>query len=217
MGSRRAVLLLPLLLIAGAPFHPAGAQVPDTKLLEFESGGLKYKALTRNGVTIMFATLHTTVRDYAILQVAISNGSPVAWTVKPEDFRFVPQAGAAIQALPARTVVGNMLQRAGRSDVTKLITAYEAALYGNSQMHSTNGYEARRQDAMAEVGNARLKAAAAASAIALVSTKLAPGQSTDGAVFYANAGRPLGAGRLTVNAAGEVFEFPVDVDQHASH
>ena len=44
---------------------------------------------------------------------------------------------------------------------------------------------------------------AAASAIAFVVTKLQPGQSTDGAVFWATAGKPLGAGRLTVNAAGE--------------
>jgi hypothetical protein len=38
--------------------------------------------------------------------------------------------------------------------------------------------------ALAEFTSTRIKAAAAASAIALVQTKLAPGQSTDGAVFY---------------------------------
>ena len=47
--------------------------------------------------------------------------------------------------------------------------------------------------------------AAAASAIALVTTKLMPGQSTDGAVFYPSQGKPLGAGKLIVNAAGETF------------
>ena len=190
---------------------PAGAQV-----IEFESSGLKYQALTHNGVTIMVATLHTHIRDYAVLQVAISNGSPVSWSVKPEDFRF-EGAGHALQALPAKVVVGDMLERASRSDVTKLITAYEAALYSNAQMHSTNGYESRRQDALAEVGSSRLKAAAAASAIALVQTKLSPGQSTDGAVFYKNAGKPLGAGRLLVSAAGEQFEFPLEADPHVSH
>jgi len=39
-----------------------------------------------------------------------------------------------------------------------------------------------------------------------------PGQSTDGAVFYPTSGKPLGNGRLIVNAAAEVFEFPVEVE-----
>jgi hypothetical protein len=70
---------------------------------------------------------------------------------------------------------------------------------------------------MAELGSTRLKAAAATSAIALVTTKLQPGQSTDGAVFYPNGGRPMGAGKLLVNAAGELFEFPMEADPHKSH
>jgi hypothetical protein len=191
------------------------APVVGAQVIEFESSGLKYKALTHNGVTIMVATLHTHIRDYAVLQVAISNGSPVSWSVKPEDFRF--EGVHSLQALPAKVVVNDMLERASRNDVTRLISAYEAALYANAQMHSTNGYEARRQDALAEVGSSKLKAAAAASAIAFVQTKLAPGQSTDGAVFYKNAGKPLGAGRLLVNAAGEQFEFPLEADPHVSH
>jgi hypothetical protein len=182
------------------------------QVILFESGGLKYQALTRNGVTIMVAQLPTVVRQYAILQVAISNGAPIAWTVKPEDFRFEPTVGTPIQAPAARAVIGDLLERAGRNDVSKLITAYENALYSNAQMHTTNGYEARRRSAMAEVGSTRLKAAAAASAIAFVATKLIPGQSTDGAVFYPNAGKPLGTGKLFVNAAGDVFEFQFDVD-----
>jgi hypothetical protein len=75
-----------------------------------------------------------------------------------------------------------------------LVTAYETALYGNTEIHSTNGYEARRQDAMA-VNGSRLRAAAAASAIVMVATQLKPGQS---------------AGRLVVHAAGEEFVFPVE-------
>jgi hypothetical protein len=55
-----------------------------------------------------------------------------------------------------------------------------------------------------------LKAAAAASAIALVTTKLAPGQSTDGAVFYPNQGKPFGSGNLIVHMAGETFVFPLE-------
>lgn len=180
------------------------------QVIEFDSGGLRYKALTRSGVTIMVAQFPTQVREYAILQVSVSNGSPITWTVKPEDFRFENGLGGSIQAPPAKTVVLNLLEKAGRGDVSKLITAYENALNGNSQMHSTNGYEARRRDAMAEFGSTRVKAAAAASAIAFVTTKLQPGQSTDGAVFWPNAGKPLGAGKLLVTAAGEMFEFQID-------
>lgn len=109
-----------------------------------------------------------------------------------------------------------MLEKAGRGDVIKLIQAYEAALFNNQRMHSTNGYEVRRQNYLAE-GQNRLRAAAAASAIALATTKLTPGQSTDGAVFYPNNGKPLGAGRLVVNAAGETFTFPVEPEPPHGH
>ncbi len=49
----------------------------------------------------------------------------------------------------------------------------------------------------------------------LSSTKLSPGQSTDGAIFFLNSGKLFGAGKLTVNAAGEIFEFPVEIEPHA--
>src|SRR5258708_8609459 len=173
--------------------------------------------MTRGGVTVMFSLLPTQTRDYAILQVAISNGSPVSWMVKPEDCGFEKPDGEMIQALPAKTVVNTLIQKAGRGDVIKLITAYEAGLFNNAQIHSTNGYEARRQNAFAKFGSSKLKAAAAASAIALVTTKLAPGQSTDGAVFYPNQGKPLGSGNLIVNAAGERFVFPVEAEPHGTH
>jgi hypothetical protein len=208
MGSRLLVvcrsLLLPTFLFAAA----------KAQVIEFESGGLKYKTLTKGGVTVMYASLPTHVRDYAILQVAVSNGSPVSWTVKPEDFRFERPDGQSLQGLPAKTVVGTILEKAGRGDVIKLISAYEQALFNNARMHSTNGYEVRRQNYLAESGQNRLRAAAAASAIAFATTKLAPGQSTDGAVFYSNQGKPLGTGRLIVNAAGELFVFPVEAETH---
>src|SRR5579864_2982002 len=206
MGWRSPVRLFAFLFLAALPVARLHAQV-----LEFESGGLKYKALTRGGVTIMFAPLPTKVLGYTILQVAISNGSPVSWSFKPEDFRFERESGQQIQAVSAGTVVKQLLDHASRGDVGRLISAYEAALFGNVQVHSTNGYESRRQDYLA-LGSTKLKAASAASAIALVTTKLSPGQSTDGAVFYPSGGKPLGAGRLIVNAAAEVFEFPVEAE-----
>jgi hypothetical protein len=204
MGSRLS-LLLAAVLLTGA-LH--------AQIIEFESGGLKYRTLTRGGVTIMWAHLPMHIRDYAVLQVAISNGSPVSWQVKPQDFKFEKSEGGIMAALPAATVVQQLMDHASRGDVIKLITAYENALYGNTRVHSTNGYEERRQNAQAELGGGKLRAAAAASAIAFVPSKLLPGQSTDGAIFFSNAGKPLGAGKLTANAAGELFEFPVELEAH---
>lgn len=193
---------IPILLLAAAA--PVAGQV-----IEFDSGGLHYKAQTRAGVTVMFAPLPNRILGYAILQVAISNGSVETWTVKPEDMVFQRQGGAAVRALPAGAVVNDVLERAGRADVGRLIAVYEAALFGNTQVRSTNGYEARRRDAMA-IGGTRLRAAAATSAIVLGTTKLNPGESTDGAVFFPTGGRPLGAGKLVIEMAGERFEFPVE-------
>ena len=136
MGSR------PFLVLAAVLFTGA----LHAQIIEFESGGLKYRTLTRGGVTIMWAHLPMHIREYAVLQVAISNGSPVSWQVKPQDFRFEKSDGGAVAALPATTVVQQMMNHGSRGDVIKLTTAYEAALYGNARMHSTNGYEERRQN-----------------------------------------------------------------------
>jgi hypothetical protein len=204
MGSRPSLLLAAVLFTSAL----------RAQIIEFESGGLKYRTLTRGGMTIMWAHLPIHIKEYAVLQVAISNGSPISWQVKPQDFRFAKSEGETIAAAPAATVVQQIMDKASRGDVIKLITAYESALYGNVRMHSTNGYEERRQNAQAELGGGKLRAAAAASAIAFVPSKLLPGQSTDGAIFFVNSGKPLGAGRLLVSAAGENFEFPVDVEAH---
>ncbi len=179
----------------------------NAQVIEFESGGLHYQTLTKSGLTIMVASLSSHVREWGILQVAVSNGSPISWNVKPDDFLFTGTDGRTMQATPPREVVDNLISRAGRGDVIKLVSAYEMALYGLQRFKSTNGYEQRRQAAFAEVSSAKIKAAAAASAILLVSTKLSPGQSTDGAVFYPTQGKPLGAGKLIVRAGGEIFEF----------
>jgi hypothetical protein len=179
--------------------------------IPFESNGLRYKVLTRGGMTIMVAPLSTRIRDWEIFQVAITNGTPVAWAVKAEDFRFERDAGSPITALAAHEVVETLLKKASRDDATKLVVAYEAALFGNMHLHSTNGYESRRQDAIA-FGSTRLSAAGAASAIVLAPSKLAPGQSTDGAIFYPNGGKALGPGKLIANAAGEEFVFAVEAE-----
>ena len=81
----------------------------SAQTIEFDSGGLRYKALTRGGLTVMFAPMALHVREYSVLQVAVSNGTPVAWTVKPEDFRFERDGAAPLQASAAKVVVGNLL------------------------------------------------------------------------------------------------------------
>lgn len=182
--------------------------------IEFESNGLRFQTLTRDGVTIMFAPLPVQVRDYAVLQVAVSNGSPSTRTVKPEDFRFIREDGSNVPAAPARQVVKEFLDKGGRSDVIKLVTTYEMSLYGVGRIKSTNGYEVRRQQYLAEMTSAKLKAAAAASAIAFVPTTLKPGESTDGAIFFPMQGRPLTAGKLVATPGSAQFEFEVGGLRH---
>ncbi len=193
--------------VAGLACFLAGS-LALPQVIDFESNGLHYKTLTKNGLTIMFASLPAHVRNYSILQVAVENGSPISWTVKPEDFLYIRADGQELRAQDANLVVDSLVEKAGRGDVIKLVTTYEGVLYGNPQYKSsTNGYEVRRQSALAEVSSTKIKAAAAASAIAFVKTKLNPGESTDGAVFFDNAGKQLGPGKLEVHAAGALFEF----------
>ena len=180
------------------------------QVIEFESGGLKYQTLTKAGVTVMFAHLPANVRDYSIMQVAISNGTEMVQSVRPEDFVYQRGEDGGIRATPAGAVVADFLAKAGRNDVVKLVTAYEICLYGMERFHSPSGYELRRQAALAEVSSTKLKAAAAASAIVLVSVRLRPGQSTDGAVFFRSNSRALGAGRLRATVGRNVFEFRVE-------
>jgi hypothetical protein len=186
------------------------AMAMQAQIIDFESNGLHYKTLTKGRVTVMFAYLPAHLKEYSILQVSISNGSPVAWTVKPEDFSYRRQDGTVSQASPALAVVNTLLAKGGRHDVIKLVTTYEDGIYGNINMHTTNGYESRRQSLLADGVSTKLKAGAAASAIALIPTKLASGESTDGAVFFPSTGKPFGPGVLAVRTGGELFEFPTE-------
>ena len=178
----------------------------SAQVIEFESNGLKYQTLTKSGVTLMFAQLPVHLREYAIVQVAVSNGSAGPYNIRPEDFTWTREDGTEIHATPARTVVSVLSQKGTGNDVIKLVTTYEASVYGNSHMRSTNGYEQRRQAALA-MSSTKLRAAATASALAMVQTKLAPGESTDGAVFFPTLGKLLGPGRLVVRTNTDLFEF----------
>ena len=179
------------------------------QVIEFESGGLHYQTLTRRGVTVMFAHMPAHVHEFAIVQVAVSNGSKGPYTIRPEDFRFVRADGTVVHAIPARDVVNILLEKGSRNDVIRLVSTYESGLYGIQRMLSTNGYEQRRQAAMA-MGSVKLKAAAAASALAMVQTKLVPGESTDGAVFFSTEGKGLGPGHLVIRTTTDTFDFKTD-------
>lgn len=198
MVVMRLVAITTLLLLA--PLLPA-------QVIEFESGGLRYQTLTKNGVTIMYAHLDATVRDYVTLQVAVSNGTRQPVIIRPEDFSWHPQDGPAITPIAARIVVRELLSKARRDDVVGLVGAYENGLYGLQQLRSSSGYESRRRAALAEVESAKLKAAAAASAIAFVQTKLVPGETTDGALFFNTMAKPLPPGILKVICGNQLFEF----------
>ena len=182
-------------------YHCAYGQV-----IEVESNGLKYQVLTRSGVTVMFAHLPATLHEYAIVQVAVSNGSPGPYVIRPEDFTFVRADGTEVRAVPARAVVDMLFKKGNGSDMAKLVTTYEAGILGNPSVKSTHGYEERRQAAIASTGT-KVRAAAVASALAMVQTKMAPGNSTDGAVFFPTAGKAMGAGRMVVRTNTDVWEF----------
>ncbi len=199
----------------GAPGDQSGAspqsKPEDTQSLPmiFESHGLEYEAITRNGITVMFAQLPSRLKEFNIVQITLTNGSLVSWTVRPSDFAFVRQDGTTLSSVSADYVVEELLQKADRDDVIKLQLLYENSISGLSNFRSTNGYEKRREAAMAQFVNRGFKAAAAASAIAFVPIKVNPGDSTDGAIFFENhiKEKGLGAGRLVAHTCGETFIF----------
>ncbi|HVW07516.1 MAG TPA: hypothetical protein VHC90_02985 [Bryobacteraceae bacterium] len=198
----RAGMVAALLGIAAMAF----AQV-----IEYESNGEKYQTLTRRGLTVIVTHMPVEVAGYALIQVSIANGSDIHWTVKPEQFGYA-RGGNTTEALSADDVVNVMLAHASSNDTIKLITAYERALYAIPNMRGKNGYEERRQSALAFGGSTKLRAAAAASAITLAQVRLAPGDSTDGAVFIhlGHDQKSLTGGRVVLNSEGETFEFNPD-------
>jgi len=177
------------------------------QIIEFFSHGLRFQSLTRSGVTVMFAEMPLQIRDYAVLQAAVFNGTGDLRIVQPIQFSFQFPDGRVLRAASENQVVAELQQHGGRNDVIKLITAYERSLSGAERIRSNNGYEQRRLNALAMGGSSGLKAAAAASCIAFVRTRLRPKDSTDGAIFFSNDGKPLGPGVLRALIGDERFEF----------
>jgi len=187
------------------------ATVLSAQVIEYEANGLKYQTLSRKGLTVIITHMPNHVAGFGLIQVSISNGSAMYWTVQPEDFSYVKQ-DTSLTAISAGQVVDVLLDKGTHADVVKLVTSYENSLYGIPHMRSTNGYEQRRQGSMSIGINPKLKAAATASAIALAQTRLAPGQSTDGSIFIPLTRdlKTLSGGRLVFKASGETFDFNPD-------
>jgi hypothetical protein len=198
----RIAALLPVIFLGMTAF----AQV-----IEYQADGQKYQTLTHKGLTVIITHLPVQVAGYGLIQVSIANGSQIHWTVRPEEFEYA-RGPETIQAIGADDVVNVMLQHASNNDMIKLITSYERSLYAIPNMRSNNGYEQRRENALVFGGSAKLKAAAAASAITLAQARLAPGESTDGAVFMRLPKDPktLTGGHVTMHSEGETFDFNPD-------
>lgn len=181
------------------------------QVIEYEADGQKFQTLTHRGLTVIVTHLSPQIAGNGLIQVSIANGSTIHWTIRPEDFQYVRSSGT-INGLNADAVVNIMLDHASSNDVVKLITSYEKSLYAIPNMRSDNGYEQRRQGALAFGSSTRLRAAAAASAITLAQVRLAPGESTDGAVFMKLPRDPksLSGGHVVFHSEGETFEFNPD-------
>jgi len=186
--------------------HCALAQV-----IEVQNNGATYQTLTKSGITVMFTHLPGNLHQYAIVQVAVSNGSQGPYVIRPEDFSFERASGEKIRAVPARAVIDMLRQKANGNDAIKLVTAYENSIYGNPQIQSLKGYESRRQAAIGASGS-KVTTSLIASVLTLVQTKLAVGDTTDGAVFFPTDGKPLGAGRLVVRTNTDTFEFNAEAN-----
>src|SRR5664279_5777022 len=122
------------LLGAGALALGLWAGRGHAQVIEFETNGLKYQTLTKSGVTIMFATLPQRLHDYAILQVAVSNGSKTPYISRPEDFTYVRLDGSVLRASAARVVVTLLQEKGSASDVIKLVTVS----YTHLRAHETD-------------------------------------------------------------------------------
>ncbi len=203
MLLRRITLAFALLVLTVAS---AGAQA-----IEYEANGQKYQTLSHNGLTIIYTHMPNHIAGFGLIQVSVANGSGIYWTIRPEQFSYVRE-GTTLAAISANDVVNLLLAHGSHADVVKLVNSYESTLYGIPHMRTTNGYELRRQNAAGSGMPQKLEAAAIASAIAFAQTRIAPGQSTDGALFIplSHDLKTLAGGKLMVRVEGQTFEFNPD-------
>src|SRR6185312_16299621 len=99
-------------LLGACGFAMALFQAPSAaQVIEFESNGQKYQTLTKSGVTLIYSNLPSHLHEYAVIHVALSNGSKAPYVIRPEDFTFVRGDAAIIRAATAQTVVNMLMQK----------------------------------------------------------------------------------------------------------
>ena len=151
--------------LAGRVRHRAYIFTANAQVIEFESGGLKYQALTKDGLTIMVAPFPPTSAIHRCpgsrFKTAESRRSPSG----PKISFIDPESGDEIAAMPARTVVNSLIDRASKGDVIKLI----------------NGIRERNLRELAIQVDQRLRAAAAERTSGI---HLDPAQSRGGGVGH---------------------------------
>src|ERR1044071_72193 len=111
--NRRPGMILGVLLSAAVGL--------SAQVIEFESNGLKYQTLTRSGVTVMFAVMPQHLHEYAIIQLAVSNGSRGPYIIRPEDFTYIRTGGGLLRATSAHNIVAMLEQKGNANDVVKLV------------------------------------------------------------------------------------------------
>ena len=92
---------------------------------------------------------------------------------------------------PARVVVALLMQKGGRGDVIKLVSAYETALYGIPHMRTNNGYEQRRRGGFGGADFDQIEGSRGGFGDRAGADQAGPGESTDGAVFFGGEGKGL--------------------------
>src|SRR5579863_6467661 len=113
-------------------------QCASAQVIEYTSNGMKYQALTRSLVTVIFTHLPQRLHEYTVIQAAVSNGSDAPYVIHPEDFNFVRNDGTVVKAVPAKAVIDMLMLKGNGTDVRKLVTTYEAGIYGNPHFKSNN-------------------------------------------------------------------------------
>lgn len=161
---------------------------------------------SRDGVTVMIAPLERTILEYSTAQVWISNNSPRALPIAPQGFTATVEGGASFTAAQDTVVLNDIRRHASGRDIEELVQAYESMLLGLPDEKAMGYYEQRKRAAMSSGG--KMRAAIMANVIILPETRLRPGETIDGTLFFRQPGksRPK-VTRFTADLGGRHFEF----------
>ena len=89
---------------------PNAAALVCAQVIEYEEKGLKYQTLSRKGLTVIVTHMPNHVAGFGLVQVSISNGSDMYWTVQPEEFAYMKQ-DMPLTAISAGQVVDVLLDK----------------------------------------------------------------------------------------------------------